>query len=104
MTNDEPEAGVAVGPGRSQRAGEPDNASSPGAEPTSSPEPAATEARDAAPPPLTSADYSVAFSPRNVAIGLAIVAGIVAFALSRRRRPVHGGIGRPRLFGTDEAD
>jgi len=34
----------------------------------------------------TSADYSVAFTPRNVAVGLAIVAGVVAFALSRRRR------------------
>ena len=36
--------------------------------------------------PLTSADYSVAFSPRNVAIGLAIVAGLVALVASRRRR------------------
>jgi hypothetical protein len=36
--------------------------------------------------PLTAADYTVAFSPRNVAIGLAIVAGVVAFAVSRRRR------------------
>ena len=36
--------------------------------------------------PLTAADYSVAFSPRNVAIGLAIVAGVVAFAMRRRRR------------------
>jgi hypothetical protein len=35
---------------------------------------------------LTSADYSTAFSPRNVAVGLAIVAGLVAFAASRRRR------------------
>ena len=35
--------------------------------------------------PLTAADYQVAFSPRNVAIGLAIVAGVVAFALGRRR-------------------
>jgi hypothetical protein len=34
----------------------------------------------------SSADYSVAFSPRNVAVGLAIVAGLVAFAASRRRR------------------
>jgi hypothetical protein len=34
----------------------------------------------------TSAEYSVAFTPRNVAVGLAIVAGVVAFALSRRRR------------------
>ena len=35
---------------------------------------------------LTSADYSIAFSPRNMAVGLAIVAGLVAFAASRRRR------------------
>jgi len=35
---------------------------------------------------LTSADYSTAFSPRNVAVGLAIVAGLVAFAARRRRR------------------
>ena len=34
----------------------------------------------------TSAEYSVAFSPRNVAVGLAIVAGLIAFAASRRRR------------------
>ena len=34
----------------------------------------------------TSAEYSVAFTPRNVAVGLAIVAGLVAFAVSRRRR------------------
>ena len=35
---------------------------------------------------LSSADYSIAFSPRNVAVGLAIVAGLVALAASRRRR------------------
>ena len=35
---------------------------------------------------LTSNDYSVAFTPRNVAVGLAIVAGLVAFAAGRRRR------------------
>ncbi len=34
----------------------------------------------------SSAEYSVAFTPRNLAVGLAIVAGLVAFALSRRRR------------------
>ena len=34
----------------------------------------------------SSAEYSIAFSPRNVAVGLAIVAGLVAFAASRRRR------------------
>jgi hypothetical protein len=32
------------------------------------------------------ADYSTAFTPRNVAVGLAIVAGLVMFAASRRRR------------------
>ena len=40
--------------------------------------------------PLTSNDYSVAFTPRNVAVGLAIVAGLVAFAASRRRRSRRG--------------
>ena len=34
----------------------------------------------------TSADYSVAFSPRQVAVGLAIVAGLVAVLAARRRR------------------
>ncbi len=34
----------------------------------------------------SSAEYSVAFTPRNLAVGLAIVAGLVAFAASRRRR------------------
>jgi hypothetical protein len=34
----------------------------------------------------TSADYSIAFSPRNVAVGLAIVAGLVAFVARRRRK------------------
>ena len=41
---------------------------------------------DEADDPLTSNDYSVAFTPRNVAVGLAIVAGVVAFAASRRHR------------------
>jgi hypothetical protein len=35
---------------------------------------------------LSSAEYSTAFTPRNVAVGLAIVAGLVAFAASRHRR------------------
>ena len=34
----------------------------------------------------TTADYSVAFTPRNVVVGLAIVAGLVALAASRHRR------------------
>ncbi|MEO5940785.1 MAG: hypothetical protein ABIZ72_07380 [Candidatus Limnocylindrales bacterium] len=34
----------------------------------------------------TANEYSIAFSPRNVAVGLAIVAGLVAFAAGRRRR------------------
>ena len=59
--------GVAVGPGRRADSGPPG-------------------ASDSAGEPLTSADYSVAFSPRNVAIGLAIVAGLVALAAGRRRR------------------
>ena len=33
----------------------------------------------------TANEYSIAFSPRNVAVGLAIVAGLVAFAARRRR-------------------
>jgi hypothetical protein len=36
-------------------------------------------------PPVSSAEYSVAFSPRNVALGLAIVAGLVALVARRRR-------------------
>ncbi|HET9614562.1 MAG TPA: hypothetical protein VFP22_07100 [Candidatus Limnocylindrales bacterium] len=44
---------------------------------------------------LTSADYSVAFSPRNVAIGLAIVAGIVGVAIGRRRRRTRANAGDP---------
>jgi hypothetical protein len=39
----------------------------------------------------TSAEYSVAFTPRNLAVGLAIVAGLVAFAASRRRRRARRG-------------
>ena len=34
----------------------------------------------------SSAEYTVAFSPRQVAVGFAIVAGLVAIAISRRRR------------------
>jgi hypothetical protein len=51
---------------------------------------AAEAAIDARP---SSADYSVAFSPRNVAVGLAIVAGVVAFAASRRHRRSSRGDG-----------
>jgi hypothetical protein len=53
-------------------------------EPTPKPDPAAPD--DVGDEGLTPADYSIAFSPRNVAVGLAIVAGLVAFAASRRRR------------------
>jgi hypothetical protein len=49
-----------------------------------------TDADDAFDQTPTSADYSTAFSPRNVAVGLAIVAGLVAFAASRRRRKQSG--------------
>jgi hypothetical protein len=48
------------------------------------------QAADAFDDTPTSADYSTAFSPRNVAVGLAIVAGLVAFAASRRRRKQSG--------------
>jgi len=34
----------------------------------------------------SSAEYTVAFSPRQVAVGLAIVAGLVAIAMRHRRR------------------
>jgi hypothetical protein len=34
----------------------------------------------------SSVDYSVAFSPRQVAVGFAIVAGLVALAVTRRRQ------------------
>jgi hypothetical protein len=35
---------------------------------------------------LSPNDYTVAFSPRQVAVGLAIVAGLVALVAARRRR------------------
>ena len=34
----------------------------------------------------TANEYSVAFSPRNVAVGLAIIAGVVGLIFRRRRR------------------
>jgi hypothetical protein len=34
----------------------------------------------------TANEYSVAFTPRNVAVGLAIVAGLVAVVAARRRK------------------
>jgi hypothetical protein len=34
----------------------------------------------------SSAEYTVAFSPRQVAVGFAVVAGLIAIVLSRRRR------------------
>ena len=36
--------------------------------------------------PLSANDYTVAFSPKQVAVGLAIVAGLVAVVAARRRR------------------
>ena len=63
--------GVPVGPGRGAES-EPDGA-------------VPTRRWDDAPPPLTNLDYSVAFSPRNLAIGFVIVAGLVALAARRRR-------------------
>jgi len=44
---------------------------------------ASTDADDSGP---SSADYSLAFTPRQAAVGFAIVAGLIAFALGRRRR------------------
>lgn len=38
----------------------------------------------------TANEYSVAFSPRNVAVGLAIVAGLVGLMARRRRRTKDG--------------
>ena len=38
----------------------------------------------------TANEYSVAFSPRNVAVGLAIVAGLVGLLIRRRRRGKSG--------------
>ena len=44
---------------------------------------AAEAAADSSTP--SSAEYTVAFSPRQVAVGFAIVAGLVAIALRHRR-------------------
>ncbi|HEX5824813.1 MAG TPA: hypothetical protein VFY18_10185 [Candidatus Limnocylindrales bacterium] len=44
----------------------------------------ALEAIDAPSSP-SSAEYTVAFSPRQVAVGLAIVAGLIAIAIRHRR-------------------
>jgi hypothetical protein len=45
------------------------------------------EPSDSASP--SSAEYSVAFSPRQVAVGFAIVAGLVAILLRRHGRKSH---------------
>jgi hypothetical protein len=65
------------------RAAGADGADADGADADEADEANAADAFDQAP---TSADYSTAFSPRNVAVGLAIIAGLVAFVASRRRR------------------
>jgi len=57
-------------------------------EPAEQEQAAATDDVDDGP---SSADYSIAFSPRNVAVGLAIVAGLVAFAARRHRRKRDAG-------------
>jgi len=81
MTDVEPIVeGVAVGPGRPEPG--PDRS-------------APTRRREDGPAPLSNLDYSVAFSPRNLAIGFAIVAGLVALAAQRRR-------GRSEPPGFDE--
>jgi hypothetical protein len=51
------------------------------------------DAGDELPEPLTTNDYTVAFSPKQVAVGLAIVAGLVAVVAARRRRGRDGGGG-----------
>ena len=50
------------------------------------PEPDALDGSTGIEDPLTTNDYTVAFSPRQVAVGLAIVAGLVAVVAARRRR------------------
>jgi hypothetical protein len=47
---------------------------------------AAAEPDAGAPSSPSSAEYTVAFSPRQVAVGFAIVAGLVAIAFRHRRR------------------
>ena len=44
---------------------------------------ASTAEEDSGP---SSADYSLAFTPRQAAVGFAILAGLIALALRRRRR------------------
>jgi hypothetical protein len=66
-----------------ERAAGADGADADGADADEADEANADDAFDQTP---TSADYSTAFSPRNVAVGLAIIAGLVAFVASRRRR------------------
>jgi MYXO-CTERM domain-containing protein len=89
MTDDPPGAGMpeATEPGSPPPPAEPGSLPppDPGAETLARAEAdaAAEAAIDAQP---SSADYSTAFSPRNVAVGLAIVAGLVALAARRRRR------------------
>ncbi len=53
-------------------------------------EPDATDPTEAPSPP-TSAEYTVAFSPRQAAVGFAIVAGLVAIAIRRHRGRKRGG-------------
>jgi hypothetical protein len=66
-----------------ERAAGADGADADGADADEADEANADDAFDQTP---TSADYSTAFSPRNVAVGLAIIAGLLAFVASRRRR------------------
>jgi len=57
-------------------------------------EPPAQDATDELDDVLTSNDYTVAFSPRQVAVGLAIVAGLIAVVAARRRGRTKTGEGR----------
>lgn len=67
---------------------EPEETGAPSPPPPSPPPPSPAPGDDLEGP--TSADYSVAFSPRNLAVGLAVVAGLVAFVASRRHRRTSG--------------
>ena len=43
--------------------------------------------------PVTSTEYSVAFSPKQVAAGFAVIAGLIALVFARRRRRRRGRSG-----------
>lgn len=65
---------------------EPDPTGADGAPATVGRRDRATDGADADGSTPTVSEYTVAFSPRNVAVGLAIVAGLVGLLVRRRRR------------------